>query len=67
MSAPMTAGIAYGRKTIRRANRVNHVVTASRTSAIPSEMSIWSGMSTIENLITNQTPLRKCSSVKAFR
>ena len=50
-----------------RANRVNHVVTASRMSAIASEMSICSGISTIEKRMTNQTPLRKFSSVNALR
>ena len=66
MSAPMTAGIAYGRKIISRENRANRVVTTSSMSAIASETTICSGISTSENRMTNQTPSRKCGSVNAL-
>ncbi len=62
----MTVGIAYGRKIMRREKRANRVVTASRMSAIASEMMICSGIETSEKRMTNHTPDRKLGSVNAF-
>ena len=58
MSAPITAGIAYGMKIISREKRAKRVITMSRISAIASETAICSGISTSENRTTNQTPSR---------
>ncbi len=66
MSAPMTAGTAYGRKIMSRAKRVNRVTIASSTSATASEMTICTGMSTRAKWMTNQTPCRNTGSVNAW-
>src|SRR5258708_619753 len=64
MSAPITAGIAYGRKIIRRENLASFVVSVSSRRAATSETSICTGMSTIENRMTNQTPFRNEGAMK---
>ena len=53
-------------KIMRRENRANRVITMSRISAIASETAIWSGMSTSEKRMTNQTPSRNDGSLKAL-
>ena len=67
MIAPMTVGIAYGRKIMSRANRANIDVTASRMRAIASAMPICSGIATSEKRMTNHVPDRKLGSVNALR
>ena len=53
-------------KIISRENRAKRFTTTSSISATASEMAIWNGMSTSENLTTNQTPLTNDGSWKAL-
>ena len=66
MRAPITVGIAYGMKIMRREKRAKRVITMSRISAIASETAICNGMSTSEKRMTKLTPSRKDGSLKAL-